>query len=261
MTLPFFADRRLVIVENSGLFGADSGFDAFVKEIPETTVLVIVEQSADARTKLYKAIKDNGYICEFKTPDPGQTVDFCAAYLGRAEKRISRTDCEYFVQNVGGDLYNLTTELDKLIAYIGTEGSVKKADIDAVCSMQIENKIFDLADLLMKGEVTGAYEIYFDLLSLREQPLGILRFLMNRYLKLLSIRDELDRGASDSDAASRLRMPDWLFKKEKAKLKNYPLSKIVKANELCTETESLIKKGDISESAGMEILLANLSAL
>ena len=113
----------------------------------------------------------------------------------------------------------------------------------------------------MTGKTSEAYKIYFDLLHLREQPLGILRYIMSRYLKLLSIRDELDRGGSDSEAASRLKMPDWLLRKEKAKLKNYSTDKILKANELCTETETRIKTGDITDLAGMEILLANLSAL
>ena len=241
-TLPFFADRRLVIVENSGLFGGDSGFDTFVPQIPDSTVLVIVEQSADSRTKLFKAIKEHGYICEFKTPEPEQALDFCAGYLVRAEKRISKSDCDYFVNSVGGDMYNLTTEMDKLIDYTGERNIVTKEDIDTICSMQTENKKFDLADMLMAGKTSEAYKIYFDLLSLREQPLGILRSIMNRYLRLLAIRDELDRGGSDSEAASRLKLPDWLFRKEKAKLKDYSKETLLKANELCTDPTTICRK-------------------
>ncbi len=260
-TLPFFADRRLVIVENSGLFGGDSGFDAFIPQIPDTTVLIMVEHSADKKTKLYKAIKEGGYICEFTTPTPEQAVEFCAGYLGKAGKRISKDDCVYFVNGVGGDLYNVSTELDKLIDYTGSSDTVRRADIDAICSMQIENKIFDIVDMLMTGNFKGALRIYHDLISLREQPMGILRFIVARYLKLLGIRDELNRGRAVTEAAAELKMPDWLFKKEKAKLKDFPSSKIIRAIELCTETENLIKTGDIADSAGMEILLANLSAL
>ncbi len=260
-TLPFFADRRLVIVENSGLFGGDSGFDAFVPQIPDTTVLILVEHTADKKTRLYKAIKDGGYVCEFTTPTPEQAVDFCAGYLGKAGKRISKDDCTYFVNGVGGDLYNITTELDKLIDYTGTSDIVKRADIDAICSMQIENKIKVIVDSLMAGDFKDALKIYHDLISLREQPLGILRFIVAGYLRLLNIRDELDRGRSVTEAAANLKTADWIIKKEKARLKGVPASKLLQAIELCTDTENRIKTGDIADSTGMEILLANLSAL
>ena len=260
-TVPFFAVRRLVIVENSGLFGGDSGFDAFIPQIPDSTVLILIEHSADKKTKLYKAIKEGGYVCEFTTPTPDQAVEFCAGYLGKAGKLISKDHCGYFVNGVGGDLYNVSTELDKLIDYTGSSDTVRRADIDAICSMQIENKIFDIVDMLMNKDFKGALSIYDDLISLREQPLGILRFIVARYLKLLGIRDELNRGRSVTEAASNLKMPDWLFKKEKAKLKDFTSAKIIRAIELCTETENLIKTGDMADSAGMEILLANLSAL
>ena len=260
-TLPFFAERRLVIVENSGLFGGDSGFDAFIPQIPDSTVLILIEHSADKKTKLYKAIKEGGYVCEFTTPTPDQAIEFCAGYLGKAGKRISRDDCTYFENGVGGDLYNISTELDKLIDYTGDADTVRRADIDAICSMQIENKIFDIVDSLMSGSFKDALKIYHDLISLREQPLGILRFIVARYLRLLGIRDEIDRGRAVTEAASNLKMPDWLFKKEKAKLKDFSSAKLLKAIELCTDTENLIKTGDIADSAGLEILLANLSAL
>jgi len=261
MTLPFFADRRMVIVENSGLFGGDSGFDAFIPRLPDTTVLLLIEHSSDKKTKLYKAIKENGYICEFNTPTPEQAAEFCAGYLGREGKRISKADCEYFVNNVGGDLYNISTEMDKLIDYTGPKDSVTRQDIDAICSMQIENRIFEIVDRLLEKDFKAAMGIYHDLINLREQPLGILRFIVSRYLKLIAVRDEMDRGRSITEAASALKMPDWLFKKERARIKDCPSSKLLSAVELCAETEKLIKTGDMTDSIGMEILLANLSAL
>ncbi len=260
-TLPFFADRRLVIVENSGLFGADKAFDEFIPEIPDTTVLVIVEASADKKTRLYKAVKSLGYACEFTTPTPEQTVEFCAGYLGKAEKRISKADCEFFVNSVGGDLYNITTELDKVMAYVGDRPNVSRRDIEDICSMRIENRIFDIVDALMTGRLNDAYVILFDLIRLKEQPIGILRFIMSRYLKLLAVRDEMDRGISDYEMAADLKTADWLVRKDKARVAKITSARLNAAIELCTQTENSIKLGDIGDQAGLEILLANLSAL
>lgn len=260
-TLPFFADHRLIVVENSKLFGADSGFADFLPRIPETTVLVIVEDNADKRTTLYKEIKKEGYVCEFTTPQPSAMIDFAAGYLGKYGKRISREDCDFLINSVGGDMYNIVSELDKVIDYTGERSAITRNDIAAVCSMQIENKIFDIVDLLISKDRAGAMRIYFDLIALREQPLGILRFFMKQYLKLIIVKDEMDRGASDADIGAAIHTSDWIARKYRAKLKGIKAASLGKALELCTDTEEAIKSGNMSEEIGMEILLANLASL
>ena len=258
LTLPFFADRRLVVVENGGLFGSDSGFADFIAEIPETTVLILVEAKADKRTSLYKEIKKSGYVCEFATPQPQQLVEFAAKYLAGEGKGISRSDCEYLVSNVGGDMYNLTSELDKVTDYTGSRNSVTRADIDAVCSMRIENKIFDLVDAMMDADRQGALKIYFDLIALREQPIGLLRYIQKQYLRLLMIREGMDSGAGDSAIASELHMQDWLIRKYRARLKNCSRGYLLAAVEGCARTEEAIKSGDIPDATGTELLVQEL---
>ena len=44
-TLPFFSDRRLVVVENSGFFtSSQEELAEYIKKICETTVFIFVEQ-------------------------------------------------------------------------------------------------------------------------------------------------------------------------------------------------------------------------
>ena len=61
-TLPFFAERRLIIVENSGWF---SGKDAsalvkVLEELPETTYLIFCEESIDKRMVFTKKVLELG---------------------------------------------------------------------------------------------------------------------------------------------------------------------------------------------------------
>lgn len=273
VTLPFFADYRLIIVENSGLFKGDGGLAELLGEIPDTTVIVLCEGNVDKRTKLYKTIKEKGYICECATPSAQQLCDIVARELGGAGKKISSQDCSYFVNNIGGMagsgaadkqadiMFNLMSELEKLICYTLERDVVTRADIDAVCSAQIENKLFDIVDMLMQKDLQAALKIYFDLIALREQPIGILRMMLRQYNRLLTIRDEMDRGGSDYDIASAVRLPDWVVRKYRAQLKGRTKESLISAVNACTDTEEQIKSGNISEECGMEILLANLNLL
>lgn len=66
-TLPFFAERRLIVFENTGLFKS-SGADLaeYIKTMPETTYFIFVEEEVDKRSKLYKAVKAKGHIVNFR---------------------------------------------------------------------------------------------------------------------------------------------------------------------------------------------------
>lgn len=260
-TLPFFADRRLIVVENSGLFKGDSGFADYLPNIADTTVLIIVESSVDKRSSLYKAIVKEGYACEFTTPEPDMLMNFAVTRLGNNGKRISQNDLKYLIDSVGGDMYNVVTELDKVTDYVGDNQVITREDIDAICSMQIENRLFDLVDALVAGDRATATRIYFDLIALREQPLGLLRIMIKQYIRLLTVRDEMDRGATDSDISSAIHVSNWIARKYRGLLKNTRRSALARAVELCTDTEESIKSGNIAEGTGMEILLANLSSL
>ena len=54
-TMPFFAERRLVMVDGSGFFknSAPEELVNYIAEIPESTCMVFVESEVDKRNKLY----------------------------------------------------------------------------------------------------------------------------------------------------------------------------------------------------------------
>ena len=66
-TLPFFADRRVILIENSGFFkSSQEELADFIKNMPDYLIFVFVESEVDKRNKVYKAVSTAGYICEMK---------------------------------------------------------------------------------------------------------------------------------------------------------------------------------------------------
>ena len=72
-TMPFLADFRFILIENSGFFkNSCDELAAYIKDIPETCVFLFVENEIDRRGKLYKAVKQFGYPTELaKQPEKG----------------------------------------------------------------------------------------------------------------------------------------------------------------------------------------------
>ena len=64
-TLPFFAERRLIVLEDTGFFkNATADLADYIKEMPETTAMIFVESEVDKRNKLYKAVQKIGTVSE-----------------------------------------------------------------------------------------------------------------------------------------------------------------------------------------------------
>ncbi len=72
-TMPFFAEKRLLLLEDSGLFkGSAEQLAAYLPQLPESTCMLFVESEVDKRGKLYKAVKKVGYPAELGRQTAGQ---------------------------------------------------------------------------------------------------------------------------------------------------------------------------------------------
>ena len=57
-TMPFMADKRVVFLEDTTLFeGSNDELSDFIKEVPEDSCLIFLQEKADKRVKLYKAVQ------------------------------------------------------------------------------------------------------------------------------------------------------------------------------------------------------------
>lgn len=65
-TLPFFSDRRVIILENTELFksGGDK-LSEYLKNPAQSSSFILVEREVDKRSGLYKTVKKAGYAAEF----------------------------------------------------------------------------------------------------------------------------------------------------------------------------------------------------
>lgn len=259
MTYPFFSEKRLIVIDNSGLFGSDNILADSLSDIPESTVIVITENTVDKRTKLFKEIKQQGYVCEFTRPEPSELETFVVSKLSKAGLRITGNDCSFFLESVGNDLFTIVGELDKLSAYCMGKEAVRREDILAVCTMQVENRIFELVDSLLVKDKKTALKIYFDLIALRESPIGLIRFILKQYNRILLFVSGFSEGRSDADVAASSHQPEWLVRKYRQKLRNCSKKQIVDSIEKCLMTESNIKNGSVSDVMGLELLVQELS--
>ena len=144
-TLPFFSERRLIVVENSGFFSSSQEELAdYMKEMPESTCFMFVEKEVDKRNKLYKAVSSKGYVANLSAPDERTLIRWIAGLLKNEQRQMSESTLRYFLERIDTDMENIRRELDKLIVYTDGKFEITREDIDAVCTVYTESQVFDM---------------------------------------------------------------------------------------------------------------------
>ena len=62
---PFFAEKRVILIENSKAFSAENKALAdCIRNLPETTYIIFTEEEISSKKGLFEAIKEVGYASE-----------------------------------------------------------------------------------------------------------------------------------------------------------------------------------------------------
>jgi len=255
-TLPFFADKKLIVIENSGWFKSGGAEMAEYMEHPcESTCIVFVETEVDKRNKLYKKLGEKGYICEMNHPEPKDMLNWAAGILMRAGKKITKSDLEMLLESTGNDMELVKNELDKLISYTGDKDHIDREDIESITTVTLTNKVYDMCRAITQKKNSEAMKLYEDLLALRESPISILYKIARQFNQLLLVKDMIDAGNRQDAIASRLKLHSFIVGKLMQQARGYDRNALLNYVERCLDLEEAFKLGDMPERLAVELLI------
>lgn len=259
-TLPFFSERRLIVLENSGFFKNQNELADRLKDIPESTFFLFVEEEVDKRNKLFKLVKDIGTVSEMNGLDEKNLKLFVASLLNQEGKKISENTVTYLLDRCGSDMMNLRSEIDKLVSYTYGRDAITTEDIDAVVTTQLTGKIFQMIDAIGSKQQEKALELYYDLLALREKPMTILYLITRHFNILLQVKELTGKGQPASAISEMVGVPPFATGKYISQSKNFTKNRLIEALEFGTEIEEQVKTGRMVEKIGVELFIITFSA-
>lgn len=259
-TMPFFADKRLILLEDTGFFKnkCDELAD-YMKSLPDYLCLIFAESEVDKRSRMYKAVKATGRICEFLPQDEKTLMRWAAGLLGKEGKKITQRDMELLLTKTGADMGNLRMELEKLINYTSGRDVVTAADIEAVCVTRTQNKIFDMVQAVADKNQKKALDLYYDLLTLKEPPMRILFLLAKQFRQLFLAKQFVQEGLAQAEMASRLGVPAFVVRKILACARSYSLDELQQAVADFVDAEEAVKTGRLQDTLSVELLIVKYS--
>ena len=258
-TMPFFAEKRLILIEDSGFFKGSSVEElvSYLPDMPDTTCMVFVESEVDKRNRLYKKVKEIGHCAEMSRQNASQLASWAGAILARAGKKITRNTMDVFLSMTGDDMENIRSELDKLIAYTGERDVVTEEDLQEVCSVRVSSRIFEMVSLIAAGKTRQAMDLYEDLLTLKEPPMRILFLIARQFNQILRVKELAEQGKEKNEIASRLKLQPFVVGKTISQSRAFSREQILSCVTLCVEMEEAVKTGRLQDRLAVELLITN----
>ena len=260
-TMPFFASRRVMVIENSGWFqkGGDK-IAEYLARIPETTFLIFVESQVDKRSKLYKAVKSKGGISEFVHQDEQTLKRWILGMLKKENKSITETDLQFLLERTGTEMANIKTEMEKLLCYTMEKTVITREDIEEICTKRVQNQIFDMINAIADREQKKALQLYYDLLTLKEPPMRILALIGRQFNLLLQVKELKKKGYSPAIISEKTGLHKFIVGKYESQAARFKTSELREALEACVEADENVKTGKMNDVMSVEILICKYSS-
>lgn len=255
-TMPFFAEKRLILIEDSGLFkSGGEELAEYLPSLPETTCMIFVETEVDKRSRLFKGVKKYGYAAEMVRQNTAQLARWAGSILAKKGKSISNATMELLLSKTGDDMENIRSELEKLISYTLGRDVITSQDVEMICTTQVTNKIFDMVSAITSRRTKRAMELYEDLLILREPPMRILFLIARQFNQLLLVKEMAEKGIGKGEIASQLKIPPFAVGKILPQARAMGKEQLVSCVQLCVDAEESVKQGRLGDRLAVELVI------
>jgi len=284
-TIPFLAEKRLVIVEGwltrlTPRKGRESSkprpgsaksaqkevlaaLADYLPHLPETTRLVFVEDKAlPAQHPILRLAQreERGYAKRFDPPDAKTLPRWIEKRARKHSGEIEPPAARQLAAVVGTDLRLLDQEIGKLVTYTNAERAITEADINEVVPYAQAAIVFDLVDALGHRDGRTAARTLHRLLDAGEHPLGLLAMIVRQFRLLIQVKELKDEGASPRDIAQALKLHPFPTRKLHNQATHFTAAQLEAVYRHLLDTDVAIKTGKIEAEVALDLLVAGLAA-
>lgn len=263
-TLPFLSEYRLVYIKDSGLVAPGRKDDTetlakYLPSIPDSTIMIFVETTADKRSRLYKQIVAVGRAVECKIPTETELIRWVTNIFKKKGKQIDQKTARMLIATTPKGMDTVYAEADKLGDFVGDRTVITPDDIQVVCTKSLEARIFDLVGALCSGETEKALVQYHNMLAAKEQPLMVLAMMARQFRMVLKCRVCIEKRMPQNEIAAVLGLHGFIVKECMGQAQNYSSGRLLEALLDCQDTDIRIKTGLIDGELGVELLIVRYS--
>src|SRR5659263_143437 len=262
-TLPFGEGVRLVLVTSVGSWNkADKDQIVNYLAMPsETTCLALVGGGIRKNEMLMKAVADAGQVLSYEAPRPSNLPSWVQDQADERHLKLEPQAVRRLVTITGSNQRAILGELDKLATYLG-RGKVGLEDIEELCWVSPEVRIWDLTDSLGARDRQAVFRHLEELLADRTTPAAVFFSIAKHLRNLCVVVSARERGEDVMGAAAELGLKPFPARKLADQSRNFTAAGLQQAVHLLADLDADLKgRRDLRPDLALEMAVARIMDL
>jgi DNA polymerase III subunit delta len=263
---PMMSARRAVVVTG---FEAISDEDQlewlkdYIRNPVPTTLLIFNTPGLDKRRNIATMLSKFCEVVSFDALDEREAAPrWIMDYVTRAGGSIDAATAAFLVGMVGTELQQLSTELDKLLTYVGERGRITRQEVDLLVRYSREHSNFELTDALLEGNrqraLTLLEHIYENVSDKQGLSLMILGAIARSYRNLLISKELMQQNAANSEIAKAVGMSPYAVTHLNEKARKMDSQRLVRGIQRIAATDVALKSSLGTPRLQIELLICEL---
>jgi len=277
-TVPFLAEKRLVIIQ--GLLGhfeprgksrrqkkiappteresEYKSFAAYLSNIPDSTVLVLIDGRIKSNNSLFKQLSAKAEVRSFPILREDRLRRWIEREVAEQGASMSPPAVDLLAKLVGGNLWVMANEISKLALF--TSGRrIEVEDIKAIVSYAQEANVFAMVDAILDFKAGVAEQLLEQLLQQGASSAYLLFMLVRQVRGVVRAKELRRQRKPEAEIQSRLGLTSgFALRKTLEQAQRYPLERLKEVYHKLLQTDLSIKTGKFEGGLALNLLIAEL---
>ena len=276
-TLPFLAERRLVIVkgllerfEPRGKSGRKKTprmpdqrneyklLAEHINKMPDSTILVLIDSGIRGNNPLLRELSDKAEVKSFPLLKDTELRQWIQNRVAEEGGSISSPAVTLLTKLVGSNLWVMASEINKLVLF--TSGRrIEEADVERVVSHAQQASVFAMVDAILEFKVDVAEQALQQLLNRGAAPAYLLVMLSRQVRMIVRIKELRNQRKTGVEIQNKLGLTsEFALRKTLEQAGRYSLKRLKGVYHKLLETDLSIKTGKYDAELALSILVAEL---
>lgn len=261
MTVPFFSDYKVIVVNNANFLSATNNtsidikeLEAYIKQPFDSTILIFTGEFAklDLRKKVVKKIKEEWKVLEFRKLDEIGKQSFVKEEIKRRSISMDASAFTALIKRLPFDMGIILHELDKLELFGDV---ITKEIVEKLVNRPLEEDVFTLVNAVVEKNLQKALFIWNDLRVTNTDPIYLIALLSSQFRFLFQVKSLMVKGQRKETIISTLSAHPYRVKVTMDTVQAISISYLLEMLAKLAELDQKIKGGLLDKTLGFELFL------
>lgn len=270
LTMPFFSDKKAVLVQNAYVFTGEKApkdvnhnidqLMEFIEKYDGESMIIfeVYHSKLDERKKLVKSLKKHAQLKKIEQMSEDEIKNWIKNELHGNYKDIKQDALHLFIELTGINFNIVKQEIEKLILFLGDRPTINKQDVQQIVNRSLEQNVFLLTEYIQKNNKAKAIRLVKDLIAMKEEPIKLLALITSNYRLFYQSKILSQKGYSGQQIAKTINVHPYRVKLALNQARHYQLEGLLNIIDNCAETDYKLKSSYMDKHLILELFILSL---